>query len=337
MKGLFIIAAFIAVAHCQQIDIPPTNTSVVAGSNVNLTCQVSGDVSMNRLSWREHIEDPIGVLIFNSAMDGPNDEEEFEIHGKYALMIKEANTNDGGVYSCGLDGQSPYKINVQIIERPGIKIPELYEGQTQPIECHVAYGAAPPAFANPNQTPRIQARIDTDIVEGIETRTTGLLGEASTISYVVNVTTTKLDHLRTFSCEVIVDEPAFKIGDRKIMNVVHEVHSVEITPQRKEFYVGEKIACGANGYPEPSYRWMPVVSPGTRQVSGNVLEIQENMIGQNEWKCEATNDAGNGIEEESMEIEFIVLPATEPPYSSACLTQTSGLVMTISYLISKFL
>ena len=55
-------------------------------------------------------------MIFHSNMDGPNDPQDYDIVGRYNLVIKDAEMEDGGVYSCGLDDMAtPYQANVTVV------------------------------------------------------------------------------------------------------------------------------------------------------------------------------------------------------------------------------
>jgi len=346
MKSIAILSALVVAALAGQIDVPPSHTAAVVGSNVNLTCQASGDLSQYRLAWKEHISSATGALIFNSAMSGPNDEEDYGIHGHYDLMIKEANIQDGGVYSCALDDQpTPHNAYVFIFERPHLLVPKLRVGETHQFECRVDYGAPPQAILTPANYPQMKARIDMDeITNGKEMlRTSGLQGEQSQLVYAYNVTIDdEFFHLKTFSCEVTLEDPEYKIGDRKILHVDHPATSIsDITPERSSFYVGEYIQCGANGYPDPNYQWDGVDTPIDPEptIDGNQLKITEAMIGRNTWKCQASNDINdaNGIDKPTKEVTFNVLAATAPPYSSATAIQASVLVMFLVSLLAKLM
>jgi hypothetical protein len=319
MRVILCFAAIAALCHSAQIDIPPSNTAVMVGTDVNLTCQASGDLQSEKLNWREHVTTATGALIFNSGMSGPNDEEEYGINGRYNLLIKNPQLDDGGIYSCGLEYASkPNEAFVYVFERPSLLIPDLSVGSMEQVECRVKYGGPPEALVEPDQVPRLIARMDmTTIEDGIETRTKGGLGQPFSISYVVNITASPFDHLKTFSCEVEVPEPYFKLGDRQMLHVRHKVYGIEVSPRQSTYSVGDVIVCGATGYPEPNYRWAAIESSGARPVSSGRLEVTETMIGYNKWKCDATNDDGTGMSTVEEIFEFNVVAATPPPGSAA--------------------
>ena len=69
--------------------------------------------------------------------------------------------------------------------------------------------------------------------------------------------------------------------------------------------MGEIINCTARGSPEPDIRWEAVISSGPTAQSSQQLLIKEDMIGENRWKCVASNTATQFEFEEEF-IDFTV-------------------------------
>jgi len=71
-------------------------------------------------------------------------------------------------------------------------------------------------------------------------------------------------------------------------------NSVLFSPFVGVYRVNEEITCTALGYPEPSIYWESVVSNATRTVvTGPLLRITEDMVGDNSWQCRAVNVIGS--------------------------------------------
>ena len=69
-----------------------------------------------------------------------------------------------------------------------------------------------------------------------------------------------------------------------------KVRDINIAPNNEFFYVNEVINCTASGNPEPTFRWMPIHTNGPAQINGPRLTVRPNMMGRNEWECQATNE-----------------------------------------------
>eukprot|EP00914_Ancora_sagittata_P018348 GHVO01036265.1.p1 GENE.GHVO01036265.1~~GHVO01036265.1.p1 ORF type:complete len:101 (-),score=4.77 GHVO01036265.1:127-429(-) len=64
------------------------------------------------------------------------------------------------------------------------------------------------------------------------------------------------------------------------------------------------LNCSASGNPEPTYKWVPILSNGPMTVDGPVLTINERMAGiRNTWRCQAINNA-QIIESIEIDVDF---------------------------------
>ena len=83
-----------------------------------------------------------------------------------------------------------------------------------------------------------------------------------------------------------------------------------ITPAGDTFYVGDVITCHASGNPAPSYHWEQVNPADGGTVEGADLLLTEDMLGENEWRCEAANEVENQVHTVTTKIMFNVCKST---------------------------
>ena len=90
------------------------------GTSINLTCVVTGEVSVDPFEWREYITQPTGgVRIFSDPETVPLDTTMYEIYGRYTLNIKSLNWQDnGGEYGCKVFTESsPHTAHVFVFRK----------------------------------------------------------------------------------------------------------------------------------------------------------------------------------------------------------------------------
>ena len=67
-----------------------------------------------------------------------------------------------------------------------------------------------------------------------------------------------------------------------------KVRNIKIDPVKKRFSPGEIINCTAEGNPAPTVKWAPMKT-ARPHFPGAELMVTTEMVGENSWKCEATN------------------------------------------------
>lgn len=83
---------------------------------------------------------------------------------------------------------------------------------------------------------------------------------------------------------------------------------LKISPSKSTYVVGDRIKCESNGYPRPKLEWIGIESGDKRNIDGEVLEVNDKMIGNNKWKCKACQNSNSLCKEE--EISFKVVKST---------------------------
>ena len=92
-----------------------------------------------------------------------------------------------------------------------------------------------------------------------------------------------------------------------------EADDVRFSPDVGVYRVNERITCTARGYPTPSTRWQQVRRDGSVSswVAGPLLTITDDMVGNNTWRCQATNMLGSA----DRTISFLVVGLCHVLYS----------------------
>jgi len=91
-----------------------------------------------------------------------------------------------------------------------------------------------------------------------------------------------MKHLTIASMVFMCDKPVAAYG-------------VRFSPDVGVFRVNEMITCSARGYPTPLAHWQRVRDDGgpAPWSTGPVLSITVGMVGDNTWRCRATNIGGS--------------------------------------------
>ena len=86
-----------------------------------------------------------------------------------------------------------------------------------------------------------------------------------------------------------------------------KVSNVKVNTVKEVYYPGEQINCTAEGNPSPQFTWKPQGAPDRDEVSGPVLTVTREMLGENQWICVARNVIdGKEITNETPVIAFKV-------------------------------
>ena len=71
---------------------------------------------------------------------------------------------------------------------------------------------------------------------------------------------------------------------------------IEITPAEELYYVDDVIKCTVPAEPNANIRWEPVMDPHIMPIYSPSLEIKEDMVGEDVWKCVAYDFSGHIVE-----------------------------------------
>jgi len=293
LRIIALLLAAVALAHGTIISVGPQNAVVQAGSDARLNCTISDEGEEKKVSWREHVSSPAGQLIFRNDMTGPNDPDDYAIMGKYDLIVKSADVQDGGRYSCALTDEEPMYVHLIVAEEPVIvqNMVDFVEGRDYNLGCNLQYGA-PTYEIEDKYLPTLGASIYNRIVaEPLVSKSEGDVGVvASSISIRFNFTALPELHDKFVNCTMSIEDPPTTISTSTQLKIFHVTSSAAIVKPQLKYRVGDRIRCEGNGYPAPTYKWSAIkTASNDEEEEGDELRVTESMLGMNQWRCEATN------------------------------------------------
>lgn len=304
-------AIFLCVQGASILE-PPSNKTALVGQNVTLMCRTeipTGD--RDSLTWFEMVSSPTGVptVIYKSIEpDKIHRPEKFEVFDTYNLRIINAQTADGGLYSCGLYVENvQHAAHVTILGKPELKVPEFVkEGDAVSVQCSAEFGAKNFNQLDSALLPTIHIHIEpTDLIPcnfSYEIRTTDSGSKVNVIHAETNSVAFygQHDEKKVF-CTV---KSNVSTTDETTIRVYYRTRTVTVDTSKKVFLVGDEIVCKADGYPAPTLKWTNV-NEGTSVFNNEKLPVRVEMVGKkNKWNCSASNAIEGTSYEASKVIDF---------------------------------
>ena len=91
---------------------------------------------------------------------------------------------------------------------------------------------------------------------------------------------------------------------RLVLSVCSDpLQSIDYEPKAERLSVGSNVTCIGDSNPAPRFSWSAITPSQASPVSGAVLDITEDMLGDNEWMCNAIDDKGQPL---TVTVSFVV-------------------------------
>lgn len=370
MKSQLKLAAFfllVAVALSKELprhgspdqrsldrDRLPQNMVVTEGGEVTIICAVEGPSASHSVEWVEYATNPNGAPISSNEAIGnhPNADRYSIIHSdlyEYSLRISPVIFADGGVYMCRDSQASPldkrqHSMQLTVvgadlnctstIGQSGV----VLDGSYQTNDCVFPYkgGLIPNmTWSGPLPFGQLYLASPTTVWAGMQfnvTRTMDTRVHQSQVTftgYFLPVAADTADNVPTYT----------KLYQGRQMFVYWGPTSLQASPVKVKYEVGDVITCTADAFPPATFFWQNL---RTNQItSGASVTVDSTWQGFNQsMRCEARNTIEGTVYSNNIflavDVNVVTTPTTTlppttttpPPAEAPCTVQTGAWVST---------